>query len=313
MSYIREIAYRSHFHAAGAWITLMKLFTTFVLLFACTAHTHGDEPAPLRVMSFNIRLGVAKDGPNHWDKRRNLVVETIQKFKPDLLGTQETYHFQADYLKQHLPGYGYVGWTRQAGKKGEQCGILFLRERFELVQSGQFWLSKTPEKKGSKSWDSSLPRIVTWIEVKDKKADGRQLRFLNTHFDHRGKVARLEAAKMLRESAKKHADRPVIVTGDFNCSDTSPPYKALFVGGVLTDTFRAKHPKKLKNEGTFNGFKGTDNGARIDWVLHNDRFETIDAAIDKTSREGRYPSDHFPVTGILKWKTRPSVGPPKDE
>lgn len=263
--------------------------------------TSAEEPAPLRVMSFNIRLGVAKDGDNHWDKRQELVAHTIKQFNPDLLGTQETWHFQADYLKKQLPDYGYVGWTRQAGNEGEHCGILFRKDRFQLADSGQFWLSETPDKKGSKSWDSSLPRIVTWIEVKDKKADGRQLRFLNTHFDHRGPKARLEAAKMIRETARKHSSRPVIVTGDFNCGDTSDPYKALFDGNVLTDSFRVKYPQKQPKEGTFNGFKGTDTGARIDWVLHNDKFTTIDAAIDKTSKEGRYPSDHFPVTAVLRW------------
>ena len=266
-----------------------------------TASVGAEEPVPLRVMSFNIRLGVAKDGENHWDKRHDLVADTIKKFKPDLLGTQETWHFQADFLKKQLPEYGYVGWTRQAGKEGEQCGIFFRKNRFELVESGQFWLSKTPQKKGSKSWDSSLPRIVTWIEVKDKKADGRQLRFLNTHFDHRGKVARVEAAKMIRETARKHSERPVIITGDFNCSDVSEPYKALFEGKTLTDSFRARYPAKAAKEGTFNGFKGTDTGPRIDWVLHNDKFATVDAGIDKTNKDGRYPSDHFPVTAVLKW------------
>ena len=136
----------------------MKLVLPLVFVLV-SAVACGQDSAPLRVMSFNIRLGVAKDGDNHWEKRKDLVVETIRKFEPDLVGTQETWHFQADYLKDHLPAYGYVGWTRQAGKEGEQCGILYRRERFEVVKSGQFWLSKTPEKKGSKSWDSSLPRI----------------------------------------------------------------------------------------------------------------------------------------------------------
>jgi endonuclease/exonuclease/phosphatase family metal-dependent hydrolase len=284
-------------------ITIAARYCVFVLtVVLVTRAAHANEPAPLRVMSFNIRLGVAKDGDNHWDKRKDLVVDTIRAFRADLVGTQETWHFQADHLKKNLPEFGYVGWTRQAGKEGEQCGILFRKDRFDVVESGQFWLSKTPEMKGSKSWDSSLPRIVTWIELKDKLADGRQLRFLNTHFDHIGKVARLEAAKMIRESAKKYASRPVIVTGDFNCSDTSAPYKALFEGQILTDSFRAKYPTKQPKEGTFNGFKGTDTGARIDWVLHNDKFATVDAAVDKTSKDGRYPSDHFPVTAVLKWQ-----------
>lgn len=268
-----------------------------VLLLMLTSPALAGQP--LRVMSFNIRLGVAKDGENHWDKRKELVVETIRQFRPDLVGTQETWHFQADFLRKHLPDYDYVGWTRQAGKEGEQCGILFRRERFELVDSGQYWLSETPEKKGSKSWDSSLPRIVTWIDVKDRSEDGRQFRFLNTHFDHRGRVARLESAKLLRERVRQHGDRPVVITGDFNCSDTSEPYRALTDGEILIDSFRSKYPQRQPKEGTFNGFRGVDTGARIDWVLHNRHFRTQSAAIDRTSKNGRFPSDHFPVTAVL--------------
>ena len=276
-----------------------------ILLFAIatlflSAGTFAAD-APLRVMSFNIRLGVAKDGPNHWDKRRDLVVDTIREFGPDLLGTQETWHFQAAYLQEKLPDYGYVGWTRQAGKEGEHCGILYRKDRFEIRESGQFWLSETPAVKGSKSWDSSLPRIVTWIEVRDLKSDGRTLRFLNTHFDHRGPQARLESAKMLREEAKKHSDRPLIITGDFNCGDTSAPYKALVEGDFLLDAFRVVHPQKQPREGTFNGFRGTDDGERIDWILHTKHFRPTAAEIVRTSADKRYPSDHFPVTAILHW------------
>ena len=43
-----------------------------------------------RVMSFNIRYGTAKDGENHWSKRKDFLIETINAFGPDLLGTQET-------------------------------------------------------------------------------------------------------------------------------------------------------------------------------------------------------------------------------
>ncbi len=50
-------------------------------------------------MSFNIRYGTAKDGENHWDKRHDHLLQTIQNFRPDLLGTQETLKFQKDYLR----------------------------------------------------------------------------------------------------------------------------------------------------------------------------------------------------------------------
>ncbi|GAB5440344.1 MAG: endonuclease/exonuclease/phosphatase family protein [Fuerstiella sp.] len=256
----------------------------------------------LRVMSFNIRFGTAKDGDNHWDKRRELVAETVRRYDPDLLGTQETIRFQGEYLQQQLPHLSYVGWSRDANEQGEQCGVMFRTDRFELLDSGQFWLSETPEQKFSKSWDSSLPRVATWVRLRDQR-NSKQLLFVNTHFDHRGKVARLESAAVIRKFVEQNAaDIPVIVTGDFNCGEQAEPYKQLTGSARLRDIYRELHSEQALNEGTFNAFKGIDTGARIDWILASDEWEVKKAAIDGFSKDGRYPSDHFPVTGTLQLK-----------
>ncbi len=69
----------------------------------------------IRVMSFNIRYGTAKDGENHWDRRKDFLVETILAFQPDLLGTQETLAMQRDFLKDKLPAYECLGVGREDG------------------------------------------------------------------------------------------------------------------------------------------------------------------------------------------------------
>jgi endonuclease/exonuclease/phosphatase family metal-dependent hydrolase len=142
------------------------------------------------------------------------------------------------------------------------------------------------------------------VKLRDK-ATKRELTYLNTHFDHRGRKARLESAKLVRKwVAALPGNPPVLVTGDFNSGEGSEPYKAL-VGGdnpTLIDAYREVHPTRAKDEGTFHGFKGGRTAARIDWLLHTDQFAATAAAIDHTSRAGRYPSDHFPVTAVLRWK-----------
>ena len=129
-----------------------------------------DGADTVRVMSFNIRYGTARDGDDVWPNRKELVAETINQFKPDLLGTQETLPFQAAYLLERLPGYTSVGWSRDASKDGEQCTIYFRSARFELLDKGQFWLSETPDEQFSKSWDSSLPRVATWVKLRSRVA-----------------------------------------------------------------------------------------------------------------------------------------------
>lgn len=253
-------------------------------------------------MSFNIRFGSANDGDNHWDHRHQLVVETISAYNPDLLGTQETLKFQAEYLKQHLPEMTYVGWSRDPNEQGEQCGILFRTKRFSVNDSGQFWLSDSPDTKFSKSWDSSLPRVATWVNLTDKKTK-TPLLFVNTHFDHRGSQARLESAKLIRRFVESQPEGlAVVVTGDFNCGDTSEPYQHLLESARLSDTYRKVHPDKGSQEGTFNGFQGKTGGARIDWVLASDEWKINAAAIDDFSKDGQFPSDHFPVTAELTAK-----------
>src|SRR4029078_8379233 len=139
----------------------------------------------LRVMSFNIRYAAADDGKNSWPLRQELLVDTIKAFDPDLLGTQETLPVQAEYLKEKLPGYTLIGVGSDNGKqRGEQSSLLFKKERFELADSGHFWLSETPDLPGSKSWDSALPRMVTWARLRDRSAGRRALTYLNPHVEH---------------------------------------------------------------------------------------------------------------------------------
>lgn len=263
----------------------------------------GQEVGPtLRVMSFNVRLGVADDGDDSWEHRKLLVARTIRDFDPDLLGTQEAWPFQSRFILQELGDLEYVGWPRRPGD-GEECAILYRKSRFEKTDEGQFWLSETPEVAASKSWDSSLPRIVTWVALRDKSGSGRELVFLNTHFDHRGAGARLESARLLRRHLAG-LSRPWVLTGDFNCGEGSPPYEALVGEGeglVVVDSYRAIRPRRQEGEGTFNGFEGRRGGERIDWLLVPPTFQVVGAAIDRTEAGGRFPSDHFPVTAVLRY------------
>jgi endonuclease/exonuclease/phosphatase family metal-dependent hydrolase len=267
-----------------------------------------EAAEPIRVMTFNIRYGTANDGPNHWKNRHELVVETIKNFKPDLLGTQEVLSFQADYLTEQLPGYAMVGVGRDDGKRmGEFSSLFYDTERFTLVDSGTFWLSETPNMPGSKSWDASLPRVASWAKLKDNRASGRELVFINTHWDHIGDRARTESGKIIHTwMGEKAANLPTIVTGDFNVNENHPGLAALMSSPSdslkLQDAFRIVHPKQADDEATFHGFRGRTKGRRIDFILTSPQFQAIEATIDRTERDGRYPSDHYPVTAILEYK-----------
>jgi endonuclease/exonuclease/phosphatase family metal-dependent hydrolase len=98
----------------------------------------------------------------------------------------------------------------------------------------------------------------------------------------------------------------VIVTGDFNSGEGSEPYQALFglrrtEASPVLDSYRAAHPEHELNEGTTTPFRSAaDSGSRIDWIAVSRDWKVIAAEIAHPDRDGRTPSDHFPVTAILR-------------
>jgi endonuclease/exonuclease/phosphatase family metal-dependent hydrolase len=279
------------------------MFTMCSLMAAAPSTTRSSSD--LRVMSFNLRCSTADDGPDNWANRRDILVQAIRRENPDLLGTQECVADQGAYLQQHLPEMTFVGVGRNDGKRaGEFAAIFFRTARFELMNSGTFWLSPTPDQVGSKGWDANSIRIVTYARLRDR-SNGRVFAWLNTHWDHIGKQARLESAGMMRRWIDANApDVAVLITGDFNTHLDAPPYARMFDPQEwkrhLTDTYALLHGGN--GGGTYHGFKGKGTGVRIDWIICSDEFQPQAAQIDTFNLAGRYPSDHFPITAELSWR-----------
>lgn len=259
----------------------------------------GCSPSPVRVVSFNIRYGTADDGPDRWELRRGRAIETLLAQDADIIGLQEVLAFQADELRAALPGYGFVGAGRDDGERvGEFVPIFYRNGRFTLIEGGHFWLSPTPDQPGSKGWDAALPRMASWVLLGFKDAPGQDVYVINTHLDHVGERARLESAKLLRRVVESKGGEPVIVMGDFNCGPGEGPHAVLTRDAEnlaeLKDAYQVLgHPER--GAGTFHGFKGRTDGARIDWILTNWRLAPRSAWIDRREFGGRYPSDHFLV------------------
>lgn len=258
------------------------------------------QGAPLRVMTFNVRLPAAQDGANDWEHRRDLLVETIARTRPDVIGTQELYKRQGDYVIAHLPVYAWVGTDRRGGRSDEHMGVFYRRDRLNLVDFGNFWLSETPAVPGSISWGNLYPRMVTWA-LFEAKADGRRFYFYNTHFPYREEdgVARLKAAqRILDRIVALPADLPVILAGDFNTTPDSAVHALL--GKTLKDA-RAAAPSIAGPEATFHNFTGKPD-RRIDWILLRG-LQPVRVRTVTDHRDSHYPSDHFPVIAELIWPT----------
>jgi endonuclease/exonuclease/phosphatase family metal-dependent hydrolase len=263
------------------------------------APTAAVPGVSLRVMTFNIRYGTAKDGDNHWDLRKDFLVDVIRAEAPDVLGVQEALHAQIEYILQAIPGYAMVGVGRDDGvRAGEYSAILYRTAALTAVRSDTFWFSETPGRVASTSWGNTITRICTWAQFTTPA--GRPFYVFNVHLDHQSQPSRERSAALLRARLDaRDPAAPAIVTGDFNAGEKNAAVTAMLAGDTLRDTFRVKHAA-ASPVGTFTGFKfGQTGGEKIDYVFATREWDVVDASIVRTARAEKYPSDHFPVTAVL--------------
>jgi endonuclease/exonuclease/phosphatase family metal-dependent hydrolase len=262
----------------------------------------SSAASSVNVLSFNIRYNNPDDGEHAWPNRKGMVASVVRFHAADLVGMQEVLRSQIDDLTVLLPNYSWYGVGRNDGKNsGEFSPIFYRRDRFQLLDSGEFWLSENPDQIGSKSWDAALPRIATWVKFRDRESK-QEFIHLNTHFDHRGEVARTRSAELILDQLKiLSGNMPVVVTGDFNV----PPESAAYVTmtSMLVDSKLESVSEPHGPEGTFGGFtvKVGDTGDRIDYVFVAEGTKVLRYAALSDQWDGRYPSDHLPVLAEIIW------------
>ena len=255
----------------------------------------------LRVMTFNIRLNVSGDGPNAWPYRKDLAASMLHLHRPDIVGLQEALPDQVDDLAARLPDFAWVGVGRDDGaRKGEFAAVFYRRARLTLLDQGTFWLSETPDVPGSMGWDAVCIRIATWVQLQDTATDTTFFVY-NTHFDHRGAVARQESARLLLKDALTRAgSAPIIVVGDLNCDENEPAYRLLMgdAGDIPFRLWDAKTQSTTPHHGpsaTFHAFTGMLRDC-IDYIFVSEGVRVLrHATLADYWDGGRYPSDHMPV------------------
>lgn len=254
----------------------------------------------LRVISYNIRFDNPQDGANAWSQRRERVAALLQRYEPALIGLQEALQHQLAYLTQELGTYGAFGVGRDDGATGGEFNpILFQMSQLRLQRQETFWLSRTPDVPGSKSWGSDCRRIVTWGEFETVDTGSRFFLF-NTHFDNKSTRARIEAARLLRARIEMTAGRvPALVTGDFNDVAVSRTYQILTTaaanGFVLHDAHAVTQAAHEGPAGTVNLNFAEPLGDKIDFIFVTPGVEVVRHAILADAANGRFPSDHLPV------------------
>src|SRR5690554_2226717 len=270
--------------ALGLCLTLSPIFA---------GKPSGKE---LIIASYNLRMDTPSDGENSWSHRKEMVKELIRFYDFDIVGTQEGFKHMLDDILE-LGNYAYVGVGRDDGQDaGEHSAILYRKDRFEVLESGNFWYSETPEVPG-KGWDAvCCNRICSWAKFKERRT-GTSFFVFNSHFDHQGKEARKNSSLLLIRKIKEIAgDATVFVTGDFNAVPDAEPIRLIHESGLLLDSYEVTEEPPYGTVSTFNSYRlDSPVKNRIDyiWVTHNVKVKKYGVLNDLPYF--RFPSDHFPV------------------
>ncbi len=282
----------------------MKTLLFVICTIACLSVSAQSNEQSIRVMTYNIRLDAKSDEERGWgwNQRREYLCNLIRFINPDLLGVQEAMYNQMEFMEKQLIGYKWIGKGRNDGDKaGEFSAIFYKTDKFELLQSGTFWLSETPEIAGSKGWDAAYTRVCTWGKFK-QKSTGKLTFVFNTHFDHIGVTARKESALLIMKKMKElGASEFCILLGDFNSNPKSEAYQT-FVNtsksntNSLLDCSLLAKDVKIQLPYTFTGFDVCKTTPElIDFVFVNKPTEVLNYVTLPVSVGQNYISDHQPV------------------
>jgi endonuclease/exonuclease/phosphatase family metal-dependent hydrolase len=275
-------------------LSLLMAGVILALVPSVTAYGKDKKNNSFNIMTYNIRMNTPADGVNAWPLRKDKVAGLIKFHQADIFGVQEALLIQMNDLKNNLPEFDAFGVGRDDGKEaGEFMTIFYRKSRFEKLDAGTFWLSQTPEKPGL-GWDAQCNRTCTWIKFKDKSSR-KTFYVFNTHFDHMGKVARVESAKLIlkRLAEINKENLPMMLTGDFNSTKDATPIQTILTG--LNDSRDKSISAPYGPVGTSGGFDVKVMPRIIDYIFINGKVTVIRHGVLSDSFGLFYPSDHLPV------------------
>lgn len=269
---------------------ILILFSVFYAICAAAQGTHSS----LTVMTFNIRNGEEKDGTNSWQYRYPASAMMIDEQSPDIIGMQEAFHYQVNYLDEYCKGYNCVGVGAEDGKKGgEENAIFYKSKRIKLMKWGTFWLSETPDKP-SLGWDGKVKRTATWALMQDKESK-QKFYFVNTHLDHEGVLAKANGLDLIagRIAEMNSEGLPVVVVGGFNMI---PESLELVAFSKVMKSARATAFNADKTTPTYNAWGRSENASILDHVFYKGFSSCISfEVVTKPYMERKFISDHYPV------------------
>ncbi len=262
---------------------------------------------PTQVMSYNVYFGADVDADKGFTiaDRYQKVAQLIGKQNADILLLQEyTDAFEAA-AAGYMDAYTVYGKAHASGSD-ERAPIAWKTDKYDLVASGTFWASDTPDTEYSDTWcttEKSYPRAINWVVLKEKNSV-RQLLVINVHGQpHENEAARNKTMALVAEKAAQlsaqYGNAGVVLGGDLNAAVNSQAYKALVDGGM----FDARLWMNFKAGGSYNDWDREESKfAMGDYLfagfgVNAESYRVITEDVDADREDGKtvHVSDHCPI------------------
>lgn len=243
----------------------------------------GADTLPIKVMHYNVcstdcTQTNADGSAFSMDQRIEGVFNVIKKHDADVMGFCEVNYVWVPEFKEtftseegEYDGFGmssqgclYSGDKMNMGQTWDFTNlILWKRDKYDLVDSGYFWCSALPSRPNSFTWAGGLTgdfaRCINWVILEDKES-GAQFFFMCGHIDAKYAEVRTLSTALIREKiAELSHDLPVIVVGDWNCSDNKEAYWNLYADGLADARYRVARVEDMTVRGTFNKWGVNDD------------------------------------------------------
>lgn len=272
-----------------------------ILFFFLSVSAQSDKEL-ISIATINVRVTNVRDSLNHWDNRKQQILDFIAQDSLDIVCMQEPTSAQLRFFLKSLTKYRCVG-NKPQNVAGEEFVPIFYNIRdFDCLNSGTFWLSETPDSASTKGWDGKNVRRATWAIIKSKR-NGSSLCVVNTHLDHKGEEARIQGMRLIKERFKQIANElPILICGDINCSAISQPYFiALNDYFLMYDAYHVANNRKGVTY-SYHGFGNRPLNKReiCDFIFVTKDVKVTGIDIIKEQKiNGIYMTDHCPIVALV--------------
>ena len=267
--------------------------------------------ADLRIMTLNINCS-----DNNAANRYEHILNVVMNYLPDIMCFQECNKAQyTNVINQLRSQYGVATTYHSNGSTYVYTPILYLKDKYEVVEAGADWLRDRYTGTNTKSIAHAV------LKTKDT---GKIFGIINLHGAYcsssysgyenmssadlnkiangwrEGNVRQIQEVQAAIE--EKYGQIPILHTADYNFNSDSTPYRMMIEAGLTEAEVSATESHVTGIKTTHTVGQKSIAGKSIDHIFYNaDRITALTHYIGNEADSDLRASDHLPVYADVKF------------